>query len=208
MNIGQLLTHYGPFAAYAVTFLWTLLEGETVVIFAGYFAHKGALNIYGLVTVAWVGSFLGDQLYFFLGRRYGQRLLTRFPRWQPGVSRALSLLESYNTAFILSFRFIYGVRNFSSIAIGMSPLRWRRFLILNFISAGLWANSFAWFGYFFASVFGRKELGKAGLFVSLGALGLFLFIVWLLITTSKRRAKRQERLLKKTGGSKGDHGSS
>jgi hypothetical protein len=34
----------------------------------------------------------------------------------------------------------------------------------------------------------------------LGALILFLFIVWLLITSSKRRAKRQERLLKKTGG--------
>lgn len=193
MNIGPLLIHYGPITAYAVTFLWTLLEGETVVIFAGYFAHKGALNIYILLIVAWIGSFLGDQLYFYLGRRYGQRLLTRFPRWQPGVTRALSLLATYNTAFILSFRFIYGVRNFSSIAIGMSPLRWRRFLILNFISAGLWANSFAWFGYFFASVFGRKELGKAGLFVSLGALILFLLVAWLLITTPKRRANREKR---------------
>jgi len=189
------LLQYGPAVTYVGVFLWTLLEGETVVIFAGYFAHKGVLNIYVLLAVAWIGSFLGDQLYFYLGRRFGQRLLTRFPKWQPGVTRALSLLETYNTAFILSFRFIYGVRNFSSIAIGMSPLRWRRFLILNFISAGLWANSFAWFGYSFASIFGRKELGKAGLFVSLGALILFLFVVWLLITTSKRRAKREKRRL-------------
>ena len=43
-------------------------------------------------------------------------MLRRYPRWQPGVDKALGLLEKYSTAFILSFRFVYGIRNFSSFA--------------------------------------------------------------------------------------------
>ena len=56
-------------------------------------------------------------------------------------------LERYDTGFILSFRFIYGVRNFSSFALGLSAVHWERFLRLNFLAAGLWAATFVAAGY-------------------------------------------------------------
>jgi hypothetical protein len=31
-------------------------------------------------------------------------MLRRYPRWQPGVDKALGLLEKYSTAFILRIR--------------------------------------------------------------------------------------------------------
>ena len=105
------------------TFVWTFIEGETFVIFAGYAAKLEILNLPELIAAACLGSFAGDQFYFFIGRRFGHKLLERFPRWRPGVETALGFLHQYNTWFVLSFRFVYGVRNFSSFAMGMSGLR-------------------------------------------------------------------------------------
>jgi membrane protein DedA with SNARE-associated domain len=187
-DLQELLLLLGPYF-YVVTFVWTALEGETFVIFAGWAAHKGLLDIRLLILFAWLGSFTGDQIYFLLGRRYGQRMLTRFPRWKPGVDRALDLLERYNTGFILSFRFIYGVRNFSSFAMGMSPLAWPRYCALNFIAAGVWACAFAGTGYLFGEVL-NEMLGDAAWYVTLGFLVLFILVAAFLITGPKRRAKR------------------
>lgn len=132
---------------YAISFVWTFFEGETFVLFGGLAAQRGILRLELLIACAWLGSFCGDQAWFWLGRQYGHRLLARLPRLKPGVDRALEWLTRYNTGFILTYRFIYGVRNFSSVALGMSDLPWTRFLVLNFIAAGIWATSFATVGF-------------------------------------------------------------
>lgn len=152
MDIQQIIVDYGVWF-YPITFIWAFLEGETFVIFAGAAASQGLLNIYLLGMAAWFGSFCGDQLYFWIGRRWGVSLLNRFPRWKPGVDTALRLLKKYHVGFILSFRFIYGVRNFSSFAMGMSGLPWPRFFVLNFIAAFLWACVFAGTGYLLGVAF-------------------------------------------------------
>ena len=90
----------------------------------------------GIVEPGLVGD--GDRARQFcrrsgvvLGRApLGPRLLERFPRWQRRVDAALRWLERYDADFILTFRFIYGVRNFSSFAMGLSAVRARRFLVL------------------------------------------------------------------------------
>ncbi len=140
MEIDRLIAEHGSWF-YAIAFIWTFLEGETVVLFAGFAAAQGLLNPFLLVAATGLGSFAGDQSCFWIGRRFGSRLLGRFPRWRLGVEIALRWLERYNAGFILSFRFIYGVRNFSAFAMGMSAIRGRRFLMLNFLAAALWAAS-------------------------------------------------------------------
>lgn len=137
---------------YGLTFVWTFFEGETFVIFAGLAARLGFLDWWPLFLCAWLGSFCGDQFYFWVGRRWGQSLLVRFPRWRPGVESALCWLRRYNTGFILSFRFIYGVRNFASFAMGMSGLNPLRFATLNFLAAFVWALSYSGFGYLFGEI--------------------------------------------------------
>ncbi len=126
MDLNQLIAHHGA-GFYLITLVWTFLEGETVVLFAGFAAAQGLVNPALLLGAAWLGSFAGDQCYFWLGRHFGVRLLGRFPRWHRGVDTALHWLERYDAWFILSFRFIYGVRNFSSFALGLSAVRWKRF---------------------------------------------------------------------------------
>jgi len=188
MDINQLIAHNGA-CFYAIVFIWTFLEGETVVLFAGFAAAQGLVDPILLFTAAWLGSFSGDQCYFWLGRRFGARLLDRFPRWRHGVDSALHWLERYDTGFILSFRFIYGVRNFSSFALGVSAVRWNRFLRLNFLAAGVWAASFVGVGYFLGHAF-RAVLGDLARSFSFVMLGVFVAVaggMWLLHRTQRRR---------------------
>jgi len=77
MDINQLIANNGA-CFYVIAFVWTFLEGETVVLFAGFAAAQGLVDPLLLLTVAWLGSFSGDQCYFWLGRRFGVRLLDRF----------------------------------------------------------------------------------------------------------------------------------
>ncbi|MEZ5665848.1 MAG: DedA family protein [Alphaproteobacteria bacterium] len=196
-EIAQLIAEYG-FLFYGITFIWTFLEGETFVIFAGALAVAGLgqppapppVNIYWLIVAAWTGSFCGDQVYFLLGRRYGNRILHRFPRIQGGVQLAIDLLHRHHTLFILTYRFMYGVRNFASLGMGMSELTWARFAALNFIAAFIWANSFAWggyaLGYFAASALGSIDFG----YIMLGMLLLVLGIVGVLHWRGKQSYRR------------------
>lgn len=98
--------------------------------------------------------------------------MRRFPRWQNGVEAALQWLERYNALFILSFRFIYGVRNLSSFAMGLSAIRWQRFLSLNLLAAMLWAGCFIAIGYFLGGAF-RVVLGDIIHSFSLSLLAVF-----------------------------------
>jgi membrane protein DedA with SNARE-associated domain len=188
MDINQLIAQHGVFF-YAIVFAWTFLEGETVVIFAGFAAAQGLVDPLLLLVAAWLGSFSGDQFYFWIARHFGVKLLDRFPRWRHGVDGALRWLERYDAGFILSFRFIYGVRNFSSFALGLSAVRWERFLRLNFAAAGLWAASFVAIGYFLGHAF-RAMLGDLARSFSLVMLGVFVAIgagMWLLHRLQRRR---------------------
>ena len=191
MDINQLIAHNGA-CFYLIAFVWTFLEGETVIIFAGFAAAQGLLDPFLLLVAAWLGSFSGDQCYFWLGRHFGVRLLDRFPRFRRGVDTALHWLERYDTGFILSFRFIYGIRNVSSFAMGLSAIRWERFLALNFAAAGLWAASFIAIGYFLGHAF-RAVLGDLARSFSLVMLAVFLLIgtiMWLLHRHQRRRLLR------------------
>ena len=75
-TLQSLVENYGYYAVFVGTFL----EGETILIMAGFAAHSGYLALPWVMLVAFFGGLLGDQLCFFLGRRHGRRILQRFPK--------------------------------------------------------------------------------------------------------------------------------
>ena len=191
MDISKLIVEHGAYF-YLIAFIWTFLEGETFVLFAAFAAAQGLLNPALLLAATWLGSFSGDQTYFWIGRCFGLRLLNRFPKWRYGVEAALYWLERYNTTFILTFRFIYGIRNFSSFAMGLSAVHWKRFLLLNGFAAGLWAASFVALGYFLGHAF-RAVLGhlvRSFSLVMLIAFVAFAIAVWVFHRAQRRRQLR------------------
>jgi membrane protein DedA with SNARE-associated domain len=148
MSVSALVTQYG----YAFVFLGALAEGESVLLAAGFAAHRGMLELHQVVAIAFIAGALGDQLCFYLGRHQGQRLLARFPSLQAQLCRVEPMLARHPNAAILSLRFLYGLRTAGPIALGaLGVSRWR-FALLNLLSAALWAGAFSLLGYQFGHV--------------------------------------------------------
>lgn len=174
-------------AFYPIAFLWSFFEGETFVIFGGWAASLGVLRIEFLIAAVWLGSFCGDQMWFWLGRRWGVKALDRFPAAGRRAATVHGWLERYGVGFILTFRFLYGVRNIASVAMGTSHMPWRRFLFWNFIAAGIWAFAFAGAGYMFgeaAASFGESGTKVLLIVVVLAIAGV---VAWKSISWNRRR---------------------
>jgi membrane protein DedA with SNARE-associated domain len=191
MDLERFILEHGTWS-YLVTFVWTFFEGETFVLLAGFAAAQGLLSAPLLLVAAALGSFAGDQCYFWIGRHFGLRLMAKRPEWRGRVDGALKWLKRYDAGFILSFRFIYGVRNFSSFALGISGIPWRRFLALNFLAAWVWACVFVSAGYLCGHAFERM-LGQIAHRFSLILLGVFvcLLIGGHLIHKMRRNRRRR-----------------
>jgi membrane protein DedA with SNARE-associated domain len=127
------------------------VEGEAVVITGGVLAQRGLLPIWGVAIAAAVGSCIVDQLWFWLARRARNQRWVRKAKTKPTFARALRWLEHHPIAMILSFRFVYGLRTVSPVAIGTSAVPSRTFVPLNIVSAAIWGPAIAWAGYAFGS---------------------------------------------------------
>jgi membrane protein DedA with SNARE-associated domain len=143
--ITDFVTSYGYFAV----FVGTLLEGETILIIAGFAAHLGLLNWGTVVVVAAAGATLGDQLAFILGRWKGTILIRHFPSLALHKQRIDNLLAQHAAIFIFSVRFIYGLRIAGPLIIGASRVPVLRFVAFNVAGASIWALLVTGLGYTF-----------------------------------------------------------
>jgi membrane protein DedA with SNARE-associated domain len=143
LSFEYLLETYG----YAAVFIGTFLEGETILVLGGLAARIGHLELKGIILAAFLGTTLGDQLYFFIGRRYGKAILKSRPHWQEKTTKIDQLVNQYDVGLILSFRFMYGLRTIASFAFGMSSIPTRKFVILNMLGAAIWAVAIGGAGY-------------------------------------------------------------
>lgn len=186
-QITAFVTEYGPLVVLAGTFF----EGETIVLVAGFLAHQELFDPFIVGLCAFAGAVLGDQLWFYLGRRHADHALVRRLTRQALFEKALGAIERHPRKFILSYRFIYGLRTVSPVALGLSGVPAGLFLMLNVIAAAVWAAVFTALGYFFGqaieAVWGDIQAVEHKLFLAgLGAIAAFLLIQ--VIRKLRRRA--------------------
>lgn len=175
VTIESLIGDYGL----AAIFLGAGIEGETMVLAGGLFAHEGMLSLPGAALAAAAGSFVADQCFFAAGRRFRNHRWVQRAQAKPAFAKALDTLERHPIGFIFAFRFLYGLRTVSPIAIGTSHVPTRTFLWLNAAAAVLWAILFTGLGYVFgtgiAELLGRyRPHGRQWLWVALAAVVLGL----------------------------------
>jgi membrane protein DedA with SNARE-associated domain len=149
VDVHQALREYLEIHGYWVLFIGTFLEGEAILLLAGFLAFQGYLNVLGVICTAWAGSFLGDQFYFYLGRLKGKGLLKRFHSIARKFREALKLIEKYGNFVAFISRFTYGFRIVLPIILGITNLSPRTFLWINLVSALTWAVAFSLGGYLF-----------------------------------------------------------
>lgn len=182
INLDQLMaliaTHGD--AIYVLGFTFAVARsGFLPPLLAGYAAHQGALEPALTFAVFWAGSWLGDEIRFFVGRRWGRSIVARFELLHRPIEIAFGLLDRYPNLFIVSYRFARGMRSVAAMVVGMTGLLWVRFTGLNLLGAALWAGVFTGAGYSLGHV-SEAVLGDAANKATLALLALFLLVGWLL----------------------------
>ena len=191
-TIHHLIEQYGLIAV----FLGCVAEGESAAILGGFFAHQHVFVLWQAFLAAAVGAFAGDTFFFILGRSFADHPYVVRLRRRPGFRRAFRLLNTHPDIFVLSNRYIYGLRLVGGIAAGFASITVTRFVILNAVSSLVWAALFCTIGYVFGlgaeRIVGQALHRHERLLVAL-AIGLIVAILaWLLARSVARKERAKD----------------
>lgn len=145
MTLETFLETYG----YIAVLVGTFIEGETILVLGGFAAHLGYLKLPWVIVAAFAGTFSGDQLFFYLGRKHRDKITGLFPSWSGRIDKAQRILARYGNTLMLTFRFLYGLRTIMPFAIGMTKIPPWRFFLFNVLSAFIWSIAVGSGGYLF-----------------------------------------------------------
>ncbi len=170
--------HTGSVISYAIAVVLPALDAilpvlpsETVIIALGV-ATAGSTDprIALLVACAAAGAFLGDNLSYLLGHRFGPRVERRFFATGKGARQrawAERSLARFGMQLIIVCRFIPGGRTAVTLSCGLIGYSRRRFIAATAVAAIIWAL----YSFFIGRLGGAAFEGRpwAGFLVSLGA---------------------------------------
>jgi len=131
----ELLKEYG----YIILFLWCIMEGEMALIMAGILAHTTHMHITLAIFVAGIGGFVGDQIYFYLGRYNKKYIAKKLHTQRRKFAIAHILLKKYGWPIIFLQRYMYGFRVIIPMCIGLTGYSAKKYAFINLISAWCWA---------------------------------------------------------------------
>src|SRR2546425_13109026 len=107
MDLGRVIHSSGG----PVLFVWAWLQGEAAVIVGGSLAAQGYWPWGAVGLPACVPATLGHQIYFALGRRFGDPLLALLPaRVPPAIARPRALGHRNDARGLLLMRVAYRIR--------------------------------------------------------------------------------------------------
>ncbi len=196
-----LIDYYGPIP-YLVIFLILLACGlgipipeDITLIAGGILTYYGVCDVWIMIAVGLLGVMVGDSFIFWLGHKYGRKLLKKRPfRYfldENKVEEIRKRLESHGGKLLFSARFMPGLRSTIFFASGLLHLPYRKLLIYDggaaLISVPAIVYSVYYFGDFLESVIAWIKKVEGGI-VGVIALGVIYFgVKWWL----KHRKKGQ-----------------
>lgn len=175
----EFLRQYGPIGV----FLGAAFEGQTAVIVGGLLARQHILPLWIVLSSAAAGSGIIDHMLFVAGRRFRSHRWVKRATEQVAFARALGFIERFPISYTLTFRFIFGLRLASPVAIGVSKVPTWRFTLLNALGAIIWSAAFSGAGYIFGealhNLIGRGHHAGRWTLIAAGALIVVVLIAWL-----------------------------
>jgi membrane protein DedA with SNARE-associated domain len=192
------LLMFGPFIetyGYLAVFIGAVLEGETVLILAGYSVSRGYLEFLPVLLLAAAGGIVGDLTYFMLGRRYGPRIIRRFPVLRRVRSRAILVLRRWGRFSAFVTRFAYGLRIALPMTMGAAKMRLLLFLVFNTLGAFSFALLYLTLGYLFGEamqeILGRVRPYERWIVLGVVLTGVSIWVTreWALLRSTEQDTK-------------------
>lgn len=167
IDIEALIRTVGYIGMFAIIFAETglllgfFLPGDTLLITAGLMAERGQLEMWFLIPLLIAAALIGDFVGFEIGKQAGPRLFKRedsrlFKRKH--LERAEAFYEKHGGKTIVVARFLAVIRTFAPTVAGASQMKYRKFVLYNFVGGALWVTSMLWLGYVFGTKVDNLEL--------------------------------------------------
>jgi undecaprenyl-diphosphatase len=169
-----------------------IVPGETLVIVGGFYARIGELSLPAISLVAVTGAIAGDNVGYWIGRRFGRGFLERHGRKLLITQERLGTAERYYVAHggktVFLGRFIPVVRSVGFIVAGVAHMPWKRFLAYDVAGAVIWGVGHSVVGYLLGASYERWE--RYATPVGLGLLAVLLLAIGASkILAARRRLK-------------------
>lgn len=148
LDAGTLLQGFGPWALAGLAIvvfiesgvLFPFLPGDSLLVTAAILRHDLGIRVMLLVLVASVAAVLGDQVGFWLGRRFGRGLFKEDARIlkTKHLHEAEAFFAKHGPFALVLGRFVPIVRTYVPLAAGTADMTYRRFLSWNVMGAIGW----------------------------------------------------------------------
>jgi membrane protein DedA with SNARE-associated domain len=151
----HLLNMYGYLAVFVCVTIESMgipLPGETMLLAAAIYAGTTPqFSILLVIVTAACGAILGDNVGFWIGRKHGYRLLSRYGRYLHLNERKLKLGQylfiKYGGNIVFFGRFVAVLRIWAAFLAGTNRMIWTRFLFFNAAGGIVWATLYGLGGY-------------------------------------------------------------
>ncbi|MGI8679209.1 MAG: DedA family protein [Jatrophihabitans sp.] len=144
----------------ASVFLGVVVPGEIGVILGGVLANQHKLPLVAVLVAGIAGAVIGDSIGYWVGKRYGEKLLSKIPNriLKPEhIKRAEASIRKFGGKSVFIGRFTAALRALVPGLAGMSKMPYPRFLAWNALGGFLWACGFVVLGYLAGSQYARIE---------------------------------------------------
>ena len=194
--------HWGYVAIFVVVVLGNVglpVPEETILALAGYLVWRGKLRMSLVLAVGIVSAVVGDNIGYWLGRRYGQTALPRYARWVLGHPERLETMKAFvarrGPVAVFAARFIPGIRFTAGPLAGALGLSFGSFLAANVAGAVVYVPVVVGAGYAVGYGFGayverlRYVVGEVERIVLLVVLLALLALIVVRIGQAVRQGK-------------------
>ena len=170
-ELTPLVSQYGL----VIVFFGMMVEGTSMILISGVLCYLGILSFGATLSIAILGSVFSDQMWFFLGRYYGQSILTKFPTFESRSKEVFSSIRSNADFIAATSRFVVGGPLIFPLILGLKYYSRKKFTFFNTLGDTVWAFLGLSLGYFLGTAI-EKLFGKIERFEHL------LLIILLIIT--------------------------
>jgi len=181
--------------AYSVLFGWVLLEQAgmpvpsiPVMLAAGTLSTSHKINLFYAIGVSLVASLIADSAWYWLGRRYGRKIIDFLCRFSlessTCVVKTQGTMSRRGPVTLLFAKFVPGLSTMAPPIAGQARIPYLTFLLYDGMGTLLWAAAWLLAGRFFGDIAEKSTKFYEGLghfAVLLVAAAVIAVIVWRIV---------------------------
>jgi membrane protein DedA with SNARE-associated domain len=187
----ELLIHY----KYLAFFIGMIVGGDIVLITGIYLALRNQLDIYYLITLAFLGTIISDVIWYYFGSKITEeRLLSqKFIRIKKDLYEAFKhFYEQHGFKALFYSKFIYGTRIVTQMLAGAYKMALRPYLSINSIGTILFILCIVALCYAF-----RSSIERLRAIVENTQILLLVFVVGIFLLQATIRRLIRQKLVKR-----------